>query len=178
MKLIVGLGNPGKQYENTRHNVGFKAMDFLVKHFELGTFKLQEKFKAHVLEGSIGGEKLIFAKPVTFMNLSGESVQLLSSFYKIAPADVMVLYDEVALPFGTLRVRKDGSSAGHNGVKSLIQSLGTDAFVRVRIGIEPLTPFRGELSDYVLGKLTDEELKKLETVIAELPEVLRGLITN
>lgn len=136
MKLIIGLGNPGKQYEKTRHNAGFMAVDFLMDKIDLGSFKRQSKFKAEIAEGIIGGKKIIIAKPQTYMNNSGEAVQLLQSFYKIDPEDIIVVYDELDLPLGKIRVRDEGSSAGHNGIKSIIEKLGTDKFMRIRIGIK------------------------------------------
>ncbi|MFH1012842.1 MAG: aminoacyl-tRNA hydrolase [Candidatus Peregrinibacteria bacterium] len=175
MKLIVGLGNPGKDYEGTRHNAGFMAVDHLVESWELDPFQPSEKHKAEITEGQIAGEKVILAKPQTFMNLSGQAVASIADFYKIPPQDVMVIYDEADLPFGTLRVSKGGSSAGHNGVKSLMAHVG-DAFTRIRLGIKPVTPFPGALEDYVLGRLTGEEKTQLKDVIKKVPSAIKTLL--
>lgn len=172
MKLLIGLGNPGSKYENTRHNAGFMAVDYLVKHFDFEPLKMSEKHKAEVTSGMIEEEKVIFAKPQTFMNLSGQTVQSIANFYKIDPSDVAVVYDEADLPFGTLRIRSSGSAAGHNGIKSIIDGLGTDEFVRIRLGIKPEKPFPGALEDYVLGKLTEDEKAALNQAIEKLPAVL------
>jgi peptidyl-tRNA hydrolase, PTH1 family len=171
MRLIIGLGNPGSQYENTRHNAGFFAVDHLAEHFLFEPFKKADKHKAIVAEGMIEGQKVILAKPQTFMNLSGESVQSLAQFYKIPFEEVMVIYDDVALPFGSFRIRPSGSAGGHNGIKSIIQQLGTEDFIRIRLGIEPNPPFPGELEDYVLGRVSEKHMVQLQPVIESLPEV-------
>lgn len=177
MKLIVGLGNPGRKYENTRHNAGFMAADFLAEQFGFGSFKHSERHKAEIAEGVIGAEKAALLKPQTFMNLSGEAIRSAADFYKIPVADITVIYDDVALPFGTLRVRPDGSAGGHNGVRSVIQNIG-DAFTRVRLGIQPKEPFPGALEDYVLGVLTKDQKADLEKVIEKLPELLKLLFAE
>lgn len=125
MKLIVGLGNPGDKYKNTRHNAGFMAADRLMTALGFGGFKRADKFRALVAESEIAGEKVILVKPQTFMNLSGQSVQALQSFYKLTPADILVIYDDVEIPLGALRIRSEGSAGGHNGIASVIQELAT-----------------------------------------------------
>ncbi|MFH0820246.1 MAG: aminoacyl-tRNA hydrolase [Candidatus Peregrinibacteria bacterium] len=174
MKLIVGLGNPGKEYANTRHNAGFMAADFLHEHFGFEPFKFSEKRKAEIASGEIASEKVVLAKPQTFMNLSGHAVQSLAGFYKIASSDVVVIYDDVDLPMGTLRVRPSGSSGGHKGVQSIIDQFDPD-FIRFRIGIQPPVPFPGTLEDYVLGRLTSEEKKSLKNLIQDLPSAIEIL---
>ncbi len=171
MKLLVGLGNPGKEYANTRHNAGFMAVDFLREHFGLEPFKFSEKHKAEVASGEIAGEKVILAKPQTFMNLSGQAVASIAQFYKIPSPEVIVIYDEADLPLGTVRVRSSGSAAGHKGVQSIIDHLGGE-FTRIRLGIQPEKPFPGALEDYVLGKWTAEEMEALEEVIQKLPKLI------
>jgi PTH1 family peptidyl-tRNA hydrolase len=155
MKLLVGLGNPGAQYETTRHNVGWMALDRLAAEHRL-TFKTDRRFRADVAEVAMPetGGKVILAKPLTYMNLSGESVGALARFYKVSPEDIAVVYDEMALPLGEVRVRPGGSSAGHNGIKSLIAHLGTQEFPRVRIGVG--APVGGAIG-HVLGTFRKEE---------------------
>ena len=175
MKLIVGLGNPGAQYKGTRHNAGFLAVDFLAKHFGFDKFKKADKFKAEIAEGTISGEKVLIAKPQTFMNLSGQSVSAIMSFYKIPIEDLIVIFDDADLPYGNMRIRSEGSGGGQKGAKSIIELLGTQGFVRIRLGIQPPLSFKGSLEDYVLGALTDEEFDLLEDSIKKLPDAIIGL---
>lgn len=177
MKLIVGLGNPGEKYEKTRHNLGFMAVQWLVDSFAFEPFKKAAKHKCEMTEGFIGSEKVILIKPQTFMNLSGQAVRSVSQFYKIGLEDVIVIFDDVDIETGAIRIRKSGSAGGHNGIKSIIQELGTDEFVRVRIGIKPATEFKGELEDYVLGKLSNSEQSKIMAeVMKDIPDVVGVLI--
>ena len=176
MKLIVGLGNPGAEYKNTRHNAGFMALDFLAKHYGFEDFKTLDKGKSLVTKGEVAGKKVILMKPQTFMNLSGIPTQAMAAYFKIDRKDIIAIYDEAELPFGQLRIRTDGSAGGHNGVKSLIQQLGGDDFIRVRLGIKPDVPFKGALEDYVLGKLDAVQKASLNHVIHGLPEVIETLI--
>jgi len=176
MKLIVGLGNPGKEYEYTRHNAGFMAVERLADEFGFGSFKLVAKHKAEVSEGNIVGEKAILAKPQTFMNLSGQSVRSLAQFYKVEPSDLIVIFDDVAIPFGSLRIRPDGSAGGHNGMKSIIQELGGQRIARVRLGIEPKQNSRIPLEDYVLGKFTKSELALLQENLEKIPALVKAII--
>ncbi len=134
MKLIIGLGNPGPEYQNTRHNFGFMALD----HFqaEAGFPAWQEKFQSLASEGQINNEKIILAKPQTFMNLSGQAVRTIAAFYKIPAADILVVHDDIDLPLGALRLAQNSGSAGHNGIRSIIENLGTQNFSRLRLGIK------------------------------------------
>lgn len=136
MKLIIGLGNPGKEYKNTRHNAGFQCVDLLRKKLGLPEFKLQKKFFALVSEGTYEGEKIALAQPQTFMNASGKTARALMNFYKIPPQDLWLIYDDIDLALGKIRIRASGSSGSHNGMKSVIESLGFENFPRIRIGIE------------------------------------------
>jgi len=163
MFLIVGLGNPSKKFEKTRHNAGFQAVDFLVG--EKDKFNRSKKLNAEILKQ---GEN-IFAKPQTFMNRSGQAVRSLVDYYKIKPENVIVIYDELDLPFGEIRIRESGSSAGHNGIKSIIEHLGTDEFYRIRIGIANEKKDKIPADKFVLKKFSRGELKELEKKI--LPEV-------
>lgn len=162
MKLIVGLGNPGKQYENTRHNAGFLAVDFFLRDHQAIT--CQSKFKAEICEYHEKGEKIFFIKPQSFMNLSGEVVREILAFYKLDHSkDLLVLHDEKDLPFGAVKEAFASGSAGHNGVQNIIDELGTKDFARVRIGVESREPGSPIPTDvFVLQQFTNEELKKLE----------------
>ncbi|GCE49289.1 PTH1 family peptidyl-tRNA hydrolase [Thermosporothrix hazakensis] len=158
MKLIVGLGNPGDQYTRTRHNVGFRVVDILASQHQL---RWERKGKAMIAQTTLATEKVVLVKPITFMNNSGEAVADLVRWYKLQPQDVLVIYDELDLPPGRIRLKTGGSSAGHNGIKSIIRYLHTDQFPRVRVGIgHPAnTHMRGV--DYVLGIPTRDELTQL-----------------
>ena len=166
MKLIVGLGNPGPEYRDTRHNVGFLVADELARRWRLSD-AWREKFEALHVRTTVADEAVIVAKPLTFMNLSGQAVAGLAGFYKIDPADVLVVTDDVALPLGRLRVRPDGGAGGHNGLKSIIQHFGTPAFPRLRVGIgrgDDVTKGQSrDLADHVLGRF---EAGERETVSA------------
>jgi len=163
MKIIIGLGNPGKKYEETRHNAGFMAIDKISDKW--GIPVQQAKFRALVGEGRIDGAKVLLVKPQTYMNLSGESVGEILRFYKLTPEDILVIYDELDLPLGQLRLREKGSAGGHNGIKSLIQHLGTQEFKRIRIGIS--RPPQGmSVSDYVLGTFSAAERAQIEETVS------------
>ncbi|MGL5541527.1 MAG: aminoacyl-tRNA hydrolase [Erysipelotrichaceae bacterium] len=153
MKLIVGLGNPGKQYEQTRHNAGFMVIDTLSK--ELGVGVTTNKFKGLIGETRVGSEKVILLKPQTYMNLSGESVQAAMRFYNLEPEDVLVIYDDLDLPVGKIRIREKGSAGGQNGMKNIIQHLGTQTFGRIRVGIDKDKQIA--TVDYVLGKFRPDQ---------------------
>lgn len=161
MKLIVGLGNPGPEYRGTRHNVGFAVVDELARR--RGVERWREQFEALVASARIDDESVALAKPLTFMNLSGRAVRALAGFYKIAPADVLVITDDAALPLGRLRARREGSSGGHNGLRSVIEALGTQAFPRLRVGVG-----RGEgreLADHVLGRFEPDEQDRVSAAV-------------
>ncbi|GKU85017.1 aminoacyl-tRNA hydrolase [Niallia sp. NCCP-28] len=167
MKLIVGLGNPGKQYENTRHNIGFDIIDCIAKDYSIALDKA--KFKGIFGMGTIEGEKVILLKPLTYMNLSGESIRPIVDYYDIELENIVIIYDDLDLPVGKIRLRQKGSSGGHNGIKSTIAHLGTEKFNRIRIGID--RPKNGmKVPDYVLGKFTKEEQADLEAVIKKSSE--------
>jgi len=158
MKLIVGLGNPTGQYEGTRHNVGFEVIDRLVDEYGIGLDMV--KHKGMYGKGRIEGQTVILLKPMTYMNLSGESVAAVASYYKIEPSDIIVVYDDINLDVGRLRVRGKGSAGGHNGIKNLIAHLHTEEFPRVRVGVG-MKPPRMDLADYVLSRFTKEEQEKM-----------------
>ena len=157
MFLIVGLGNPGKEYENTRHNIGFEVIDYIANKYNIEINRV--KFKGIYGEGFIENKKVILLKPTTYMNLSGESIREVINFYKLTEEDVIVLYDDISLEIGRLRIREKGSAGGHNGIKSIIANLSTDVFSRIKIGVgQP----KGDLVSHVLGKFSKEEQEILK----------------
>jgi PTH1 family peptidyl-tRNA hydrolase len=174
MMLIVGLGNPGKEYADTRHNMGWLAVDEMARAHGFGAW--QKKFKGLAAAGRVAGEPAVLLKPHTYMNLSGESVRAAAAFYKVAPADVLVVQDEIDLPFLHLKYKVGGGDAGHNGLKSITRELGTPAYRRLRIGIGR-PPHKSQVADYVLAPFNAAEaldVSRLCTDIAErLPELLR-----
>lgn len=171
MFVIVGLGNPGKKYENTRHNVGFMAIDALAEKY--GISISEKKHKALCGTGVIEGVKVLLVKPQTFMNLSGESVGDVMNFYKLDPEEeMMVIYDDISLAPGNIRIRKKGSAGGHNGIKSLIAHTGTQGFMRIKIGVGE-KPSGWDLADYVLGHFTEEDTIKLKEI---MPDVISAVV--
>jgi len=174
MYIIVGLGNPGREYENTRHNVGFMTLDELAK--DAGIDVLEKKHKALIGKGIIDGQKVVLAKPLTYMNLSGESVRELMDFYKIdVSTELIVISDDVSLPPGQLRVRKKGSAGGHNGLKNIILHAGTDQFIRLRMGIGE-KPSAFDMKDYVLGHFAGEEKKLMEEAVKRGADCIRMIM--
>lgn len=177
MYLIVGLGNPDKKYEDTRHNVGFKALDFLIEKFNFDKLKLDKKFKAEMIMGEIDNKKIIIAKPQTYINNSGTAVQLLKNYFKIQPENIIIVYDELDLPFGEIRLRHEGSSAGHNGIKSIIEYLATDKFNRLRLGIRNKLAEKMPADKFVLSKFSFWEKRKLKNkILAEVEKEILDLI--
>ncbi len=166
--LIVGLGNPGKQYEDTRHNVGFMVLDRLAAASG-AVFQSSPKWQSHLAK--LPGCGTVLLKPQTFMNLSGRAIQQILSFHKWTPEQMLVIYDDVALPLGTLRFREKGSAGGHNGIKSILQHLGNDAFPRLKIGIGGSEP--GEMVGHVLGKFSPDERPLLENTLATALEAVQ-----
>ena len=155
MKLIVGLGNPGREYEHTRHNIGFRVVDKLAA--QEGWKWNERRGRAILASGNLGLEKVVLAKPITYMNLSGEAVGELARWYKVPPEDMLIVYDELDLPVGRVRLRPNGSAAGHNGMKSIMYHLHTDAIPRLRVGIGHPTNAHIQGRDHVLGIPTTDE---------------------
>ena len=175
MKLIVGLGNPGRQYQNTRHNVGFRTLELLADEFEIPVTK--EKWNAIFGIGEIGEDEVILAKPLTYMNLSGEAVAPMARWYKIESKDLIVVYDEIHLPLGQLRIRTKGSAGGHNGLESVIEHIGTNEFTRVRLGVdEPPPGF--EQAAYVLSKFSKKEKDMVDQMIDEAKEAVSMIVQS
>ena len=163
MKVVIGLGNPGKKYEKTRHNIGFIAVDNLRKKMNISDER--EKFQALVSEKNIDGEKVIFLKPQTFMNLSGNSVIEIVNFYKLDPKkDIIVIYDDMDLSFGDIRIREKGSSGGHNGIKSIISHIGEE-FIRIKCGIGAKEK---DAVEHVLGEFNQTEQKDLDEILEKI----------
>lgn len=177
MKLILAQGNPGAEYTKTRHNVGFLALDFYVSSKGLD-FQSKPKFHADIAETSIGGEKIIFAKPTTYYNETGQSARAIADFYKIDSSNILVIHDELALPFGTLRTREKGSDAGNNGIKSLNAHLG-ETYARIRVGTWSELADKAGSFDFVLSKFNSEESAKLaKDIFPKTAELIDDFIND
>lgn len=168
--LIVGLGNPGEKYANTRHNAGFLAIDTLIK--KLGVSCTRARFKALTGEAVIGNTRVLIMKPQTFMNASGEAVAEAAAFYKIAPENIIVISDDVAQDVGRVRIRKSGSAGGQKGLKSIIEHLNTDTFPRIRIGVGQKPTPEYDLADWVLGRFPKENESALYAVLDKVPDII------
>lgn len=179
--LIVGLGNVGRQYVHNRHNVGFMAVDRYRTSHELAEWIEKKDLRCYMSTGDVGGTRVILIKPTTLMNLSGEAVSAVQNFYKIDDIDTLVVYDELDVPFGTIRTRSGGGSAGHNGIKSLLQHTKDD-ISRVRIGIGPKSPEQMDTADFVLQNFSDEQQSSLEKILREacvlIDERTTGILTE
>ena len=173
--MIVGLGNPGKQYENTRHNAGFLAVDTIAQKHHTDIKRI--KFKGLVGECSLGGKKALLLKPSTFMNLSGQSVREAMQFYKLPPEKVLVIFDDINLEPGKLRIRRKGSDGGHNGMKNILYLSGSDQFPRVKMGVGH-KPEGWDLADWVLSRFSDTENKALEEAIAHAVEAVSLIVAG
>lgn len=176
MYIIVGLGNFGKEYNNTRHNVGFVVIDKLadLEHIDV----LEKKHRAVIGKGVVAGQKSILAKPLTYMNLSGESIGEMVNYYKIdETAELIVISDDISLDVGQLRIRKKGSAGGHNGLKNIIAHLGHDNFIRIKVGVGE-KPKGWDLADYVLGRFSGPEQKMIEDAAGRAAEAIRMIITE
>lgn len=170
MKMVVGLGNPGSEYENTRHNVGFMILDSFIQDF-----KVEKKFQACVSKMRMGNEEVLFVKPLTFMNLSGIAVHKIAQYYHILPKDILVIQDDLDLTFGTYKLKINSSSGGHNGIKSIISSLQTEGFCRLKIGISH--DKRESVIDYVLGKFSKKEINQLKESSSLYQEIIEYFIS-
>lgn len=176
MYLIAGLGNPEKKYECTRHNIGFDAaMIFADKN---GISLNKNKYKAVFGEGRIGSERVIVALPQTYMNLSGESVSEIASYYKISNENIIILYDDISLDVGRIRIRAKGSAGGHNGIKSVISHISSEVFPRIKIGVGAPSHADYDLADYVLGKFSKDEIAVLRPVLSDVADAVEMIIKN
>jgi peptidyl-tRNA hydrolase, PTH1 family len=176
MKLICGLGNPGRTYERTRHNLGFCVVDALAQraHISLNS----EKFEARMGQGSLGSEKVLLLKPQTFMNLSGRSVAGAARFFKLAAEETLVVHDELDLPFGRIQLKKGGGAGGHNGLKSILESWGEEAFARLRIGIGKPLGDKEKVVGHVLSSFQDEEAGELDSIIEKAADIAQCWTTD
>lgn len=172
MYVIAGLGNPGKKYENTRHNIGFITLDALAETYNIKVDKL--KFKSLVGEGRIAGQKVILVKPQTYMNLSGDAVREVMNFYKLDPEELIVIYDDIDIEIGSLRIRKSGGPGTHNGMKSIVSQLGSNKFPRIRIGIGGSSG--RDLVDHVIGNFSKQERELLDDTVKNAVSAIECII--
>ncbi|MCL2224354.1 MAG: aminoacyl-tRNA hydrolase [Defluviitaleaceae bacterium] len=176
MKIIVGLGNPGDVYKGTRHNVGFETMDKLAYDFNI-TMKQNRRFRAETGEGRIGRVAVMLVKPTTYMNLSGEAVRAVLDYYKLPPSEMIVVYDDISLPVGDIRVRERGSANGQKGLQNIIAQLNTDEFPRIKIGIGDKPP-SWKLADYVLSRFLKEEFADMITGITKAGDAAQVILNE
>ena len=176
MIIIAGLGNPTKEYEGTRHNVGFQVIDKIAEKYNIAVDA--KKGRAYVGKGIIEGQKVLLVKPQTYMNLSGESIRELVDYFKVDPKEeLLVIYDDVSLDVGQLRIRKKGSAGGHNGIKNIIAHLGTQEFPRIKVGVGDKPP-RMDLADYVLSRFSKEDREKMEQAFKDAADAVEVMITD
>ena len=173
MKLVVGLGNPGKEYKNTRHNIGFNLLDYIAEKNSY-SFKVDKKFNCEISETNINGEKVLLVKPLSFMNLSGTVVSRIVSFYDIDISDILVIQDDLDMEFGKIRIVFDSSSGGHNGIKNITECLGSQKYTRLKIGISNDKDM--DTKDYVLGKFSKDNIKSLEYIYDKLDNIIYDFI--
>ncbi len=176
MYIIAGLGNPGKNYVNTRHNTGFEAIDAVASKYGIKINK--SKFNGLYGEGNIQGEKVILLKPQTYMNLSGECIREFVTFFKLTPENVIVIFDDVSLPVGKLRIRPKGSAGGHNGIKNIIYQLQSEVFPRIKIGVGAPENSEFDLADYVLGKFSKDEVDMLIKAVIKAADAVEVIIKS
>ncbi len=174
--LVVGLGNPGSKYANTRHNVGFMVIDTITAN--LGCGKAKIKYKAEIFEGKVGAYKVLFIKPQTFMNNSGEAVRDIARFYKILPENIIVISDDVSLDVGAIRIRRKGSNGGHNGLKSIIGLMGSDNIPRIKVGVGKKPHPDYDLADFVLGRFSKDDTAKIGEAIKKASDAIECMIKN
>jgi PTH1 family peptidyl-tRNA hydrolase len=170
--LIIGLGNVGKEYDSTRHNIGFAVADEFVTKNDLGGWVEKKDLKCHMASGRLGETRVLIIKPTTLMNLSGEAVQAVTNFYKIPPASIVAVHDELDIDFGQIRTRVGGGSAGHNGIKSVTKLLGDENYGRIRVGIGPKEPAQMDSADFVLQKFSTAEQQNIPALLKETTAIL------
>lgn len=175
MYLIAGLGNPTKEYDKTRHNVGFSVIDVLADQYDIDVS--ERKHRAFCGKGMIAGQKVLLVKPQTFMNLSGESLRAAVDYYKLAPEEIIVIYDDISLEPGQLRIRLKGSAGGHNGIKNIIAQLGTQEFPRIKVGVGAKPP-RMDLADYVLSRFSKGEQELMDTAFRDAADAAVMMMTD
>ena len=176
MKIIVGLGNPGEKYAKTRHNTGWLFIDYLSKIYNVDVTK--NNCDALVGETKVNGEKIVFVKPLTFMNLSGNSVAKIKKWYKVENKDIMIAFDDIDIPFGTFRYREKGSGGSHNGMKNIVQMFSSEEIPRIRLGLGGLKHEKQDMADFVLQRFKNDELEKLESVFLDASKVIEDFINK
>ncbi|MCR4718626.1 MAG: aminoacyl-tRNA hydrolase [Firmicutes bacterium] len=176
MYLVAGLGNPGREYDMTRHNIGFEVIDYIADKYNIKVKKL--KFKALYQKAEIDGNEVLLMKPQTYMNLSGESIRDAADFYKIPPEKIIIISDDINLDEGRIRVRRGGSAGGHNGLKSIIYQLSSDSFVRVRIGVGKKQNENEDLADFVLSRFSKEQIPVLEKAIINAANAVAEVMSH
>jgi len=176
MKLVIGLGNPGEKFKNTRHNIGFQIIDELIKEGDFPGFRILKKYHSLISEGFLNKEKIIAAKPQTFMNNSGRAIKALYNFHKIKIDSLIIIHDDIDLPLGKLKLQKNRGAAGHKGVESIIKELGTKNFWRIRTGIQPKNGKPADIERFVLQKFKREEQKIITEVVKQASQSVRSLI--
>ena len=174
--IVAGLGNPGLEYENTRHNAGFLTMEELAK--QCGAKLDQMKFKSDCGEAMLGDVRCLLMKPTTYMNLSGDAIAAAANFYKIPPGQGLVIYDDISLPPGKLRLRRKGSAGGHNGIKSIIAQLGTEEFPRIRVGVGAKPNPQYDLADWVLSKFSEEDMTALQPALEHAADAAKKIVSG
>lgn len=174
--MIVGLGNPGIEYEKTRHNIGFSAMDAICEKFDCKCQKM--KFNSYMGDAIIGNKRVLLLKPLTYMNNSGRAVGEAARFYKIDPENILVMYDDISLDPGVIRIRRKGSAGGHNGIKDIIEVLGSDEFPRIKIGVGAKPHPDYDLKDWVLGKFKDEDKDKVKSALDNTVKAVNELLSR
>lgn len=175
MKIIAGLGNPGGKYEDTRHNVGFMTLDVLAKKLGIKVNKI--KFQGLIGEGRLGNERVVLLKPQTFMNNSGLSLRAVADFYKVNPQDIIVVVDDIDIPFASIKIKKNGSAGTHNGLKSIISHLGSQEFIRIKVGVGERN--RGEdLADFVLSRFGKEDRKHMDKAMEAAADAVEAMVVH
>ncbi len=174
--IVVGLGNPGDEYSNTRHNIGFMTLDYIARDLNLDINK--HKFKALTTECCIASKKVLLMKPQTYMNLSGQAVKEAMNFYKIPPENVLIIFDDISLELGKIRIRKKGSHGGHNGIKDIIANLGSNSFPRIKIGIGNKSNIDYDLKDFVLSPFSSSDMEKIKAEFTDVFSALKLILNN
>lgn len=174
MKLIVGLGNPGQEYNNTRHNIGFMCLDHFAKNQSSPQFK--EKFNGLYSKFNINSEPIILLKPLSYMNLSGTVVKKFADYFKIEPQDILIIHDDLDMPVGKVKLKKGGSSGGHNGIKNIISELNTENFNHLKLGISKNNNY--DIKDYVLGQFTSQDKQIIDDLMPTIDQIIHDIITN
>jgi len=176
MKLIVGLGNPGVKYEKTRHNFGWRVVEQIREQLKLSDWHSEKKFRSLICQANLNRQKFILAKPETFMNNSGPAVKKIANYYRIPTEEILVVHDDIDLPLGQIKIQQSRGAAGHKGVQSIINHLGSKDFIRMRMGIEPAQAENIETEKFVLGKFTDQEEEIVQAAIQKAAHLIRAAL--